>query len=36
MLQEKKGDEYWTNVIAGNLGLAYLRAGLKERGRALL
>ena len=28
MLQENNGDPYWTNVVAGNLGLAYLRAGL--------
>lgn len=28
ILQDKGGDEYWINVIAGNLGLAYLRAGL--------
>jgi tetratricopeptide (TPR) repeat protein len=36
MLQERQGDSYWTNVIAGNLGLAYLRAGLTERGQGLL
>lgn len=36
MLQDRGGDEYWINVIAGNLGLSYLRAGLAERGKTLL
>ena len=36
ILQNEGGDAYWTNVIAGNLGLAYLRAGLTERGQTLL
>ena len=36
ILQDKGGDPYWINVIAGNLGLAYMRAGLVERGKALL
>lgn len=36
LLQDRGGDNYWSNVIAGNLGLAYLRAGLTERGNTLL
>lgn len=36
MLQDRGGDNYWSNVIAGNLGLAYLKAGLTERGNTLL
>jgi len=35
-LQDRGGDLYWANVIAGNLGLAYLRVGLTDRGKTLL
>lgn len=35
-LQDRGADPYWANVIAGNLGLAYLRVGLVEKGKTLL
>ena len=36
ILEENTGDMYWSHVISGNLGLAYLRVNQNERGKPLL
>jgi tetratricopeptide (TPR) repeat protein len=36
ILEANLGDKYWSQVINGNLGLAYLRANQNEKGKVLL
>lgn len=36
ILEDNGGDKYWSHVIGGNLGLAYLRVNQNEKGKPML